>query len=184
MATASSGRGSGLPRRRAWLRSGRGGARLLLCVRAEVEAALGDRGSAALVLEEAGEIAQAMGVGPSPFGAELAGADGAGPAGTASLRVAEDGSRFELGGASGELGRRHAIRRCWRRWWRRGGVLPGRALDVEQLFAAGCWVAPCRTPRERVYHAVGTLRRLGLGEVLERDEGGWRLAASVPVELC
>jgi hypothetical protein len=58
---------------------------------------------------------------------------------------------------------------------------PGTALSVEQLLEAG-W--PGEHPIyeagvNRVYVAISSLRKLGLGELLQRWDGGYRLAPSL-----
>lgn len=95
-----------------------------------------------------------------------------------ALVVGADGAWFELRGARVDLATRLPIRR----------VLVALAaaegpLDVEALFGAG-WPGEKATrdaARDRVYHAVGTLRKLGLGDELARGESGWRL--TLPTRL-
>ncbi len=95
------------------------------------------------------------------------------------VRYAEDGSWFEAPGyPRADLSTRHPIRRVLLRMLEARRDEPGVELDVDALFAAG-WpgqTAVPRAARDRVYHAVATLRRLGLEPVLERGEHGWRLA--------
>lgn len=62
---------------------------------------------------------------------------------------------------------------------------PGVSSDVDALLEAG-W--PGENPQReaglnRVYVALSTLRKLGLREVLERDEQGYRIAPSVVVHF-
>jgi hypothetical protein len=155
-----------------------------LCRRAEVEVALGDPRSASVVFDEAEALARRTGVGPrSPLGAEVARVRALVHRPELTLVVDADGARFRLGSTEGDLARRHAIRRVLVALAGARRERPGEALDVDALFAAG-WPgeqAVHDAARERVYHAVGTLRRLGLGDVLQRVEGGWRLDPTVPL---
>jgi predicted ATPase len=94
------------------------------------------------------------------------------------LELAADGAWFALGATRVDLSTRHPIRR----------VLVALATasgpsDVDALFQAG-WPgerATVEAARDRVYHAVATLRRLGLGERLTRGEGGWQLRLRLTV---
>ena len=61
---------------------------------------------------------------------------------------------------------------------------PDALLDQHDLFAAG-WPSQSIQPAaatHRVHVALSTLRKLGLGEVVERRDGGYRLAEGVHVE--
>jgi predicted ATPase len=154
----------------------------LLCARAELEARLGDPGSARTALAEASDLASRMGLRPtSPLQTELERVRASLQTRPAPLEVDADGTRFRWGSASGDLASRHAIRRVLAALVDARRTTPGQALEVERLFAAG-WPGERAVPeaaRERVYHAIGTLRKLGLAPVLERVEGGWRLDPQV-----
>ena len=59
---------------------------------------------------------------------------------------------------------------------------PGRALSLEALLEAG-WPGERlrgRSGASRVYVAVATLRRLGLGGTLRRTDDGYLLDPNVP----
>lgn len=60
---------------------------------------------------------------------------------------------------------------------------PGASLSVDDLFAAG-WPGERALPAaaaSRVYVAISTLRKLGLKDLLIRDETGYRFDPNVPV---
>jgi hypothetical protein len=60
---------------------------------------------------------------------------------------------------------------------------PGASMTVEELFEAG-WPGERALPAaaaSRVYVAISTLRKLGLKDLLIRDDAGYRLDASVPL---
>jgi hypothetical protein len=92
----------------------------------------------------------------------------------ASLRVADDGTWFELEGAHVDVARRGAVRRILSNLADARVGTPGRALSVDELFTIG-WPGeriPYESQVRRVYTAVWTLRTLGLeGVLLTRDEG-------------
>jgi hypothetical protein len=97
------------------------------------------------------------------------------------LVVGPDTAWFQLGSAERvDLSSRHAIRRVLAHLVEARG---GEPLDVPALFMAG-WpgeTAVLKAQRNRVYHALATLRRWGLEPWLERGEEGWRLAAGLVV---
>jgi hypothetical protein len=100
------------------------------------------------------------------------------------LAIAADTSWFRPpGGERVGLGTRAVLRRlvealaCARR------ETPGRPLDAATLIRAG-WAGERILPgaaQARLRVALSELRKLGLREVLERHEGGWRLDPDVPV---
>lgn len=95
--------------------------------------------------------------------------------------TAADGSWLQVGAARTELGTRHAIRRVWLALV--GAHPAGEELGVDALFAAG-WPGEDAHPdaaRDRVYHAIATLRRGGLEGILDRSGRGWRLRPGVPL---
>jgi hypothetical protein len=58
----------------------------------------------------------------------------------------------------------------------------GAALTVDDLLTAG-WPGERPLPEaanNRVWVTISTLRKLGLGEVLQRWDGGYRLDPAVP----
>jgi predicted ATPase len=60
---------------------------------------------------------------------------------------------------------------------------PGASLTVEELFEAG-WPGEKALPAaaaSRVYVAISTLRKIGLKELIIRDDAGYRLDPSVPL---
>lgn len=61
---------------------------------------------------------------------------------------------------------------------------PGEPLSIERLFAAG-WSGDrsrCASCTQRVYTAVYSLRRFGLGVVLLSRDGGYLLDPAVEVK--
>jgi hypothetical protein len=61
----------------------------------------------------------------------------------------------------------------------------GAALTVEEMLQAG-WPGEDPLPEaghNRVYVAVSTLRKLGLGELLQRWDGGYRLDPDVQCQF-
>jgi hypothetical protein len=62
---------------------------------------------------------------------------------------------------------------------------PGDAIDVEALLEAA-WPGENPLPEagiNRVYVAISTLRKLGLSDVLQRWDGGYRLDPNVQCQL-
>ncbi len=108
------------------------------------------------------------------------------PAGEPGAVVARDGTWFRVGGEGPvDLRTRFALARVLRALVAAHAREPGAALPLEALIDAG-W------PREqlvadsganRAYVAVATLRKLGLRDLIERCEGGYRLARHAPLTL-
>lgn len=94
-----------------------------------------------------------------------------------------DGAWIVWGTHRLELGTRHAIRRVWLALVDARDA--GEPRSVEELFAAGWPGESARqdAARDRVYHAVATLRKGGLGDALLRTEGGWVLDPGVPLRF-
>jgi hypothetical protein len=102
------------------------------------------------------------------------------------IRLGADGEWLETpNGMRHSLRARRSLRRLLlalaeaRRSW------PGTRLSVEELVQAG-W--PGENPlveagANRVYVAISTLRQLGLNNLLQRFDGGYRLDPSMPCEL-
>jgi len=92
----------------------------------------------------------------------------------ASLRVASDGTWFELEGQHVDVARRGAVRRILAGLADARTDKTGKPLSVDDLFRIG-WPGeriPYESQVRRVYTAVWTLRTLGLeGTLLTRDEG-------------
>ena len=92
----------------------------------------------------------------------------------ASIRVAEDGTWFEVEGQHVDVARRGAVRRLLAGLANARQSSSGRALSVDELFQIG-WPGeriPYESQVRRVYTAIWTLRTLGLeGTLLTRDEG-------------
>lgn len=106
-------------------------------------------------------------------------------AGADRLRVADDGSWFALGaGPPQRIASRAALRRIMLRLLAAHEARPGDALDVWTLLEAG-WPGEQPDPESgsnRVYAAVYALRRLGLRDVIERFDAGYRVRPAVVVE--
>lgn len=101
----------------------------------------------------------------------------------AGITTAADHGWVVVRGQRTDLSTRHAIRRVWRALATAHPT--GEALGVDALFAAG-WPGERAAPdaaRDRVYHAIGTLRRAGLQDALERSERGWRLRPDLPLRV-
>jgi tetratricopeptide (TPR) repeat protein len=103
----------------------------------------------------------------------------------ACLRVTADASSFALAPHPlRSIARRRALRGMLRALVDAHAASPGRGVDLQALFAAG-WpgekIAPSSAAR-RVYVGVGTLRDLGLREVLITDELGYLLDPDVAIE--
>lgn len=83
------------------------------------------------------------------------------------------------------LGRRGPLRRVLLALAEERVARPGSALGVDDLLAAG-WPGERPLPEagnNRVWVTVSTLRKLGLGEILQRWDGGYRLDPAVPCHL-
>ncbi len=91
---------------------------------------------------------------------------------------APTGETFELRG-------RGPLRRLLLRLARHRRVAPGASLDVDALLEAG-WPGE-RPIREaglnRVYVAISSLRKLGLRDVIQRDDRGYRIDPAVQVRI-
>jgi tetratricopeptide (TPR) repeat protein len=82
-----------------------------------------------------------------------------------------------------ELSHRDTLRRVLGALMRARFEDGGVALDAEALFAAG-WPGERAKPTaatSRVYVALSTLRKLGLGDALIKDDEGYRLDPEVPI---
>ncbi len=106
------------------------------------------------------------------------------PAGDAVLEIASDGRWFQrAGGPRVDLSTRRSMRLMLLALATQRVERPEAALTLEQLFEAG-WpgerIAQTAAFR-RVYTAIGSLRDMGLRDVLVRRDDGYRLAETVPV---
>lgn len=100
-----------------------------------------------------------------------------------TLAVAHDG--FTLAGKHADLRKNKLLLRLLSALAEERLAAPGRCLTVDALLQVG-WPGE-KMQREagqnRVYVAIAALRRAGLGEHLERDDGGYRLSPTLRVEL-
>jgi hypothetical protein len=103
---------------------------------------------------------------------------------TASIRVGLDGEWIETpNGIRHSLRARRPLRRVLYALAYARRDRSGCALTVDELLQAG-W--PGETPlaeagSNRVYVAISTLRQLGLGDLIQRWDGGYRLDPHVPL---
>ena len=101
------------------------------------------------------------------------------------LAVAADGSRCVLpDGGTMDLTRRPSLQPVLMRLVE-GQRAREEALCVDTLFDAG-WPGEAiqqRSKRDRVYQAVATLRKAGLGNLLQREGGGYRLPPDLVVAI-
>lgn len=99
-----------------------------------------------------------------------------------SVVFAADASWFRVGTQEEvKLGRRKALKSLLLALVTARQRKPGAALTIAELIRAG-WPGERMLPHagsERVYAAIATLRRLGLRNVLEQHEDGYRIAAAV-----
>jgi hypothetical protein len=101
--------------------------------------------------------------------------------GAGGIRVGPDGEWLEAAGARHALAARRPLRRVLMALAQARRERTGIALTVEELLAAG-WPGeePLRDAgSNRVYVAISTLRKLGLGKALQRWDGGYRLDPTV-----
>jgi len=106
--------------------------------------------------------------------------------GSAPLRIGSDGSWFSLPGASVvRLGaRRGALRLILQRLGALRESEPGRGLTWQDVLAVG-WPGDAielRAGFSRVRTAMHTLRRLGLGTVIDNGPSGYLIRPEVPIE--
>lgn len=93
-----------------------------------------------------------------------------------------DGEGFRLPGVSADLTHRPTLRRVLDALARQRLERPGAPLDTDAVFERG-WPGEdigVEAARNRVRVAVATLRRLGLGDVLQTVQGGYRLDPDIP----
>ncbi len=116
-------------------------------------------------------------VGAEPQGAVSV----AGPRGPARVVIRKGGEWLETpNGVRHALGRRGPLRRVLVALAE--AQTRGAALTVDDLLSAG-WPGERPLPEaanNRVWVTISTLRKLGLGDVLQRWDGGYRLDPSVP----
>lgn len=103
---------------------------------------------------------------------------------TRSLFVARDAEYFSVsGGQRVDLSTKGPLRRIFRAIVKTHRQNPARTLSVVETFDAG-WYGErvlADAAAGRVYSAISKLRRLGLGDVLLRIEGGYQLDPHVCV---
>lgn len=147
--------------------------------RAELAREVGDHGRARAHLEEALAVALAAGrsAAAERVRAMLEGAP--------RLRFAEGAWWFEGERGRVELRTRVALRRVLASLVERRVRAPGVALTTHALVEAG-WPGERiahEAAADRVYAAVGALRKLGLDGVLVRLDGGYALSPEVPIAV-
>jgi len=100
-----------------------------------------------------------------------------------TLSIARDGSGFTLAAARADLRKNRLLGRLLNALAEERLAAPGRCLTVDALLKV-FWPGE-KMQREagqnRVYVAIAALRRAGLGEQLERDDGGYRLNPALRV---
>lgn len=97
------------------------------------------------------------------------------------LRVASDGSWFELEGRRSDLRRRGSLRRIMQALAETRATSPGSELSPESLYDVG-WRGEAALPdsaSRRVYSAIWALRTMGLEGILLRHADGYLLDPSV-----
>lgn len=151
----------------------------LALFRAELSRDAGDHGAARAHLEEA--LAVALAAGRSAAAERVRAMLEEAP----RLRVAEGAWWFECERGRVELRTRVALRRVLASLVERRVHEPGVALTTHALVEAG-WPGERiahEAAADRVYAAVGTLRKLGLDGVLVRLDGGYALSPEVPIAV-
>jgi hypothetical protein len=102
-----------------------------------------------------------------------------------SLKVARDGTWFATEEEAVDLRTRFALARVLRALVTSRLASPEATVTLDALVDAG-WPGEkllADSGSNRVYVAIATLRRLGLRDIIERREGGYRLALDVGTEL-
>ncbi|MGE0784243.1 MAG: AAA family ATPase [Sandaracinaceae bacterium] len=103
-----------------------------------------------------------------------------------SLRIDPGGAWFEPpGGHRVDCRRRQALRRILVRLARHRVQQPGAAIAPDSLIAAG-WPderMSQASAQNRLYVTINRLRQLGLGDVLQLIDGGYRLDPETPLAL-
>jgi hypothetical protein len=104
----------------------------------------------------------------------------------AAIRVGREGEWLETPtGIRHSLRARRPLRRVLFALADARSERTGSALTVDELLAAG-WPGESPLPEagsNRVYVAISTLRQLGLGELIQRWDGGYRLDPQVPLVI-
>ncbi len=138
-------------------------------------------------VEVSDRIRALLGVVPDPDGFErLVGGVMGEPVPRSALRIGPDAAWMQApDGGRHQLGTRAALRRILLALAEARLHRPGASLQVADLIEAG-W--PGERPRadtgaNRAYVLLSELRRLGLRDVLQRHDEGYRLDPSVPVQI-
>ena len=101
-----------------------------------------------------------------------------------ALVVCAHGRWFRLpGGEVASVARWRSLQRLLARLAERREIAPGEPLSVDALIAAG-WPGErmlSKAGATRVYTAIASLRRLGLRDLLLRDDRGYLLRPDVPI---
>ncbi|MBL8682279.1 MAG: FHA domain-containing protein [Myxococcales bacterium] len=104
---------------------------------------------------------------------------------SAEFVLSREGAWFSARGETADLRTRYALARVLRALIVRHEREPGGVASIDELVLAG-WPGEKLigdSGVNRLYVAVGTLRKLGLRELIERREGGYRIAPSLRIEL-
>jgi hypothetical protein len=161
---------------------------LLLCKMAEVAILLGDSEEARATLSKAEALSEPLGLLPTaPIRQAIDSAKehlARSESANARLWVDAECGWFRLGeGGTVWLVRRKALHRMFAALVGQHRSAPGSGLSQEAMIAAG-WedeFVSEESGRARVYTAVSTLRKLGLGPLLVRQSDGYKLDPKVLV---
>lgn len=152
--------------------------------RGHLHLARGDRGAAEACLTAGGDEGEDQKMARRLLRAALGDAEA--PAPPTRLLIARDGRWFEAPGAArADLGRRYVLHRLLTALLDVRLRCPGAGLDLYALLDAG-WPGEQMSPASganRVYVAVATLRKEGLGDVLLKRPSGYLLDPTLPVEV-
>jgi hypothetical protein len=104
----------------------------------------------------------------------------------AAIRIGREGEWLETpNGMRHSLRARRPLRRVLQALAEARRDRAGSVLTVDELLQAG-WPGETPLPEagsNRVYVAISTLRQLGLGDLLQRSDGGYRLDPAIPLQL-
>lgn len=152
--------------------------------RGHLHLARGDRAAAAACLAHAVDKGEDQQIARRLLRAALGDHDA--PTPPARLGVVRDGRAFDAPGVGRvDLGRRYVLHRLLAALLAVRLRSPGAGLDLDALLETG-WPGEQMSPASganRVYVAIATLRREGLGDVLVKRPSGYLLDPRVPVEV-